>query len=262
LRAVVFCPHDTPLPKMAQAVFFGAHLIRVRGHYSEINAMYRQLIGAGQVKWYDCGTDNPFRYEGKKTYAYEIAQALAWRAPDRIVQPAAGGMSLAKTWKGFNELRRLGWCEGLPKMTVAQSAACGPIARAFERRETTIAPVQRGATIASAVAAADPGLLGQRALDAVRASGGAAAAVSDDEVRQAMRDLASEGLFVEPSGSVGLAALRRLAASGVVGRDESVVCVLTGSGFKDFDRVLDMVSIPERVVAGFDEMVAAAMEAA
>lgn len=262
LRAVVFCPHDTPVPKMAQAIFFGATLIRVRGHYSEINAMYRRLIGTGEVKWYDCGTDNPFRYEGKKTYAYEIAQALGWQAPDRIVQPAAGGMSVAKAWKGFNELRRLGWCDGLPKMTVAQVAACGPIARAWENGEPTIAPVARGPTIASAVAAADPGLLGQRALDAIRASGGAAAAVTDDEIRQAMRDLASEGLFIEPSGSVAVAALRKLVANGRVGRDERVVCVLTGSGLKDFERVLEMVTIPERVVTGFDEMLLAAKEAA
>lgn len=262
LRAVVFCPHDTPLPKMAQAIFFGATLIRVRGHYSEINAMYRRLIGTGHVKWYDCGTDNPFRYEGKKTYAYEIAQALGWQAPDRMVQPAAGGMSVAKTWKGFNELRRLGWCDGLPRMTVAQAAACGPIARAWERGDTTIAPVARGATIASAVAAADPGLLGQCALDAIRASDGAATGVTDDEIRRAMRDLASEGLFVEPSGSVAVAALRKLVVSGRVERDERVVCVLTGSGFKDFERVLEMVTIPERVVAGFDEMLEAAREAA
>jgi threonine synthase len=262
LRAVVFCPHDTPLPKMAQAIFFGARLIRVRGHYSEINAMYRRLIRTGRLKWYDCGTDNPFRYEGKKTYAYEIAQALGWRAPDRIVQPAAGGMSLAKTWKGFNELQRLGWCDGLPKMTLAQAAACGPIARAWEQGDATIAPVERKATIASAVAATDPGLLGQRALNAVRASNGLAVAVTDEEIRRAMRDLASDGLFIEPSGSVSVAGLRRLVESGRVAREESVVCVLTGSGFKDFERVLEMVSIPDRVVSGFDEMLAAAMEVA
>ncbi len=115
LQSVVFCPKDTPRPKMAQAVFFGARLIRVDGHYSQINAMYRRLIASGRVKWYDCGTDNPFRYEGKKTYAYEIAQDLGWRVPDRVLHPAAGGMSLVKTWKGFNELRTLGWVDRLPK---------------------------------------------------------------------------------------------------------------------------------------------------
>ena len=92
LRSVVFCPKDTPVPKMAQAVFFGARLIRVDGHYSQINAMYRRLISSGRVDWYDCGTDNPFRYEGKKTYAYEIAQDLGWRVPHRVLHPCAGGM--------------------------------------------------------------------------------------------------------------------------------------------------------------------------
>jgi threonine synthase len=262
LRSVVFCPHDTPVPKMAQAVFFGARLIRVRGHYSEINAMYRRLIASGQVRWYDCGTDNPFRYEGKKTYAYEIAQRLGWRAPDRILHPAAGGMSLAKTWKGFNELKRLGWVDALPKMTLVQGAGCAPMVRAWETGAPTITPVEKQPSLASALAAADPGLLGARALEAVRASAGAAAAVTDDEIRAAIRDLAGEGLFIEPSGAVTLAALRRLVAAGRVHREESVVCVLTGSGFKDFERIVEMVQIPTEVVTGYDAMAAAASEVA
>jgi threonine synthase len=262
LRSVVFCPHDTPVPKMAQAIFFGARLIRVRGHYSEINAMYRRLIGSGEVKWYDCGTDNPFRYEGKKTYAYEIAQALGWRAPDRILHPAAGGMSLAKTWKGFNELKRLGWVDALPKMTLVQGAACAPMVRAWETGAPTIAPVDKQPTIAGALAAADPGLLGVRALEAVRASRGAAAAVTDSEIRAAMRDLAGEGLFIEPSGAVTLAALRRLVAAGQVDPAESVVCVLTGSGFKDFERIVEMVEIPDHVVTGYEAMLGAARQVA
>jgi threonine synthase len=165
LRSVVFCPWDTPLPKMAMAVFFGARLIRVRGHYSEINAMYRRLIGSGRVKWYDCGTDNPFRYEGKKTYAYEIAQALGWKAPDRVLHPAAGGMSLVKTWKGFNEFQTLGWVDRVPAMTVVQAAACAPIVAAWEGGAPAVTPVTRQPTVATALAAADPGLLGHRTLD-------------------------------------------------------------------------------------------------
>jgi threonine synthase len=224
--------------------------------------MYRRLIASKIVKWYDCGTDNPFRYEGKKTYAYEIAQSLGWRAPDRILHPAAGGMSLAKTWKGFHELKRLGWVDAVPKMTVVQGAACAPLVHAWTTGAAAIAPVEKGATIVSALAAADPGLLGARALAAVRESGGAAAAVTDDEVRAAMRDLASEGLFIEPSGAVTLAGLRTLVRDGHVHADESVVCVLTGSGFKDFDRIVEMVEIPTEVISGYDAMVSAAKRVA
>jgi threonine synthase len=214
------------------------------------------------VKWYDCGTDNPFRYEGKKTYAYEIAQRLGWRAPDRVLHPAAGGMSLAKTWKGFNELKTLGWVDTLPRMTMVQGAACAPMVRAWETGAPTIEPVERGATIASALAAADPGLLGARTLQAVRESGGAAAAVSDAEIREAMLDLAREGLFIEPSGAVTLAGLRRLVRAGYVDAGESVVCVLTGSGFKDFERIVEMVEIPSEVVNGYEAMLKVAEQVA
>ena len=258
LGSVVFCPKDTPVPKMAQAVFFGARLIRVDGHYSQINAMYRRLIASGRVKWYDCGTDNPFRYEGKKTYAYEIAQDLGWRVPDRVLHPAAGGMSLVKTWKGFNELRALGWVDRLPKMTVVQAARCAPIVDAWKRGLPRVAAIDKQSTVASALAAADPGLLGDRALEAVRASGGAGIAVDEAEILDAVRRLGREGLMIEPSGAVTVAAVLRGVADGSIDRDESVVCVLTGSGFKDFDRILDLVEIPSQVVSGFEAMLAEA----
>lgn len=258
LRSVVFCPKDTPVPKMAQAVFFGARLIRVDGHYSQINAMYRKLIGSGRVKWYDCGTDNPFRYEGKKTYAYEIAQELGWRAPDRVLQPAAGGMSVVKTWKGFNELRAIGWVDRLPKMTAVQAARCAPIVESWKNGLPRVAPVDKHATVASALAVADPGLLGDRTLEAIRASNGAAVGVEETEIMDAVRLLAQDGLMIEPSGAVTVAAVRRGVREGTIDRGESVVCVLTGSGFKDFDRILDLVEIPRQIVSGYEAMLAEA----
>lgn len=260
LRSVVFCPEDTPVPKVTQSLFFGANLIRVRGHYSQINAMYRRLIHSGVVRWYDCGTDNPFRYEGKKTYAYEIAEHLDWEIPDRIIHPANGGMSIVKTWKGFNELLTLGWTGRLPKMTAVQAAACDPIVRSFHAGAETVQPIEKGATIASALAGADPGLLGARTLVALRESNGDAVGVHDDETVDAMERLAREGMFIEPSGAVAIAGIRRLVAEKRASPDERVVCVVTGSGFKDFDRIADRVTIPEKVVHGFDELLAAARE--
>ena len=259
LESVVFCPEDTPIPKVTQSVFFGAKLIRVRGHYSEINAMYRRLIHSGSVNWYDCGTDNPFRYEGKKTYAYEIAEHFGWQVPDRVVHPANGGMSIAKTWKGFNEMRELGWIDCVPKMTLVQASNCDPIVRASLAGATTVAPIEKGQTIASALAGADPGLLGARALESVSKSGGAAIGVEDSETIEAMTLLAKEGLFIEPSGAVAIAGLRRLVAMGKVGRDERVVCVVTGSGFKDFDRIAELVEIPDTIVSDYSEMLAQAI---
>ncbi len=259
LDSVVFCPDDTPIPKVTQALFFGAKLIRVRGHYSQINAMYRKLIHSGQVSWYDCGTDNPFRYEGKKTYAYEIAEHFGWQPPDRVVHPANGGMSVAKAWKGFRELQALGWTDRVPKMTLVQAANCDPIVRASDAGASTVAPITKGPTVASALAGADPGLLGARALEAVRESGGVAVGVEDRETFEAMEMLAREGLFIEPSGAVAIAGLRRLRAAGKVDADECVVCVVTGSGFKDFDAIASRVVIPDEVVSDYAELVAAAL---
>jgi len=260
LRSVVFCPQDTPTPKVAQALFFGARLVRVRGHYSEINAMYRRLIHSGKVRWYDCGTDNPYRYEGKKTYAYEIAQGLGWQAPDWVLQPAAGGMSIVKAWKGFNELRQLGWISGLPRLAGVQASACAPIVAAMEGGLPRVAAVRKEPTIASAIAVAHPGLLGDATLQSLRASKGAAAAVSDQDILEATRLLAQEGVFVEPSGAVTVAALPALMKRGTVGGGDRVVCVLTGSGFKDFERIQEMVTIPDRIVGDYGEMEALATE--
>lgn len=260
LASVVFCPDDTPIPKVTQALFFGANLIRVRGDYATINGMYRRLIHSGAVKWYDCGTDNPFRYEGKKTYAYEIVQQLGWEVPDRVIHPANGGMSITKAWKGFNELHRLGWIDRLPRMTAVQAEACDPIVRAWRAGTAEVAPIEKRPTIASALAGTNPGLLGARALEAIRASQGSAVGVSDPETIDAMKLLAREGQFIEPSGSVAIAGLRKLVAEGAISPDERVVCVVTGSGFKDFDRIADQVRIPQRIVDGYDEMVAAAAE--
>lgn len=259
LESVVFCPEETPIPKVTQALFFGARLIRVRGHYSQINAMYRRLIHSGSVNWYDCGTDNPFRYEGKKTYAYEIAEHFNWQVPDRMVHPANGGMSIAKTWKGFNELHKLGWIDRLPKMTLVQASNCDPIVRASHAGATKVEPVEKGPTIAGALAGADPGLLGARALEAVRKSGGTAIGVADSQTIEAMMLLAKEGLFIEPSGAVAIAGLKSLVTAGKVARDERVVCVVTGSGFKDFEPIAGRVTIPKEVVTDYSQMLAAAL---
>jgi threonine synthase len=129
---------------------------------------------------------------------------------------------------------------------------------AWARGDREVRGIEKRPTVASALAVADPGLLGNRALQTVYESHGAAVGVSDAEILEATRELGREGLLVEPSGAVTLAGLSRLVASGHIDRDESVVCVVTGSGFKDFERIAEMVRIPDRVVSGYDEMVAVA----
>ncbi len=254
LRSVVFCPWDTPLPKMAQALFYGADVIPVRGHYSQINAMYRRLIKSGKFRWYDCGTDNPYRYEGKKTYAYEIAANLGWKAPSMILHPAAGCMSIVKMWKGFQELQSLGLVDEAPALTACQAETCAPIVQAWRSGASTVGGVEKGSTVASAIAVASPGLLGNATLEAIRASKGRAVAVSDDRLLESWRELGRLGIFCEPSAAISVASAVQLAESGKLASDDVLVCVVTGSGFKDSDTLLKNVEVPKDVAESYEDL--------
>jgi len=232
LRSIVFCNTSTPKEKILQTLAYGAKVIRVEGDYTAVNAFYKALLKSPDLHWYDCGTSNPYRYEGKKTYAYEIAEALDWQPPDRVVHPANGGMSLAKTYKGFCELRALGLIDRVPHMTVVQAEGYDPIVQAA-RRNTEMVPTAGGPTLAGALAGRDPGDLGLLALRAVRDSAGTGMTVNDQEIAAAVEQLGRDGLFIEPSGAVAIAGLRKLVQQSVIDPEEKVVCVLTGSGFKD-----------------------------
>jgi threonine synthase len=258
IASVVFCPLDTPFPKIAQALFYGARVIRVKGHFSEVNALYRRLLGSGKFRWYDCGTDNPYRYEGKKTYAYEIATTLGATVPTKIFHPAAGCMSIVKMWKGFEEMRQLGCAPGAPALVACQPQACAPLVKAFEAGETRVSAVSRGPTVAGALAFADPGDLGEWTLEAVRRSKGLAVAVSDEALLPAWRDLGRLGIFSEPSGAISLAAALELSRRRALSPDDVLVLNVTGSGFKDIESLLAHVEMPSTIVESFEEMQAEA----
>jgi threonine synthase len=258
IASVVFVPAETPLPKLAQALFYGAKVIRVRGHFSEVNALYRRLLARGEFQWYDCGTDNPYRYEGKKTYAYDIAAALADSFPTKILHPAAGCMSIVKMWKGFEEMRHLGLAPGSPSLVACQPEACAPIVKAWKAGEKSVSAVAKGKTVASALAFADPGDLGDATLDALRRSNGFAVAVPDDELLAAWKDLGRLGIFSEPSGAIGLAAALAFSREGMLDRDDVLVLNVTGTGFKDLDSVLANVEVPARIVESYEELEAEA----
>lgn len=250
MKSVVFCPYDTPAPKLEQALFYGAELVRVAGHYSQVNAMYREMVASRKYHWYDCGTDNPFRYEGKKTYAYEIAVNMGFKTPTYLLQPAAGGMSIAKAWKGFNEFRYLGLIEELPKLVACQAEACGPIADALEAGLDYVPEVEKGATVASAIAVSNPALLGNETLRAVQESGGCGVKVSDKELLKVWRRLGRAGVFCEPSSAVSVASAYQLAEKNRLKSTDVLVAVVTGTGFKDGASLSANVRIPEEAVEG------------
>src|SRR5262245_42040993 len=151
----------------------------------------------GPLGWYDVSTlKEPYRIEGKKTMAYELAEQMGWRWPEWIVYPAGGGTGLIGMWKAMEELELIGWMKpsGRPRMVVVQAAGCAPIVRAYDAGDERAEPWQAATTIADGLRV--PRAIGDfLMLRAVRESGGTALAVSDDSMIEGMRELgAREGI--------------------------------------------------------------------
>ena len=230
MRAVVLVPESTAPEKVAQAATYGATIVRFRGSFEEAHALYRESLKT--FGWYDCLSSNPFRLEGKKTYAHETWQDLG-TVPDWTFHPTSGGTGLAATWKGFRELQALGWTQALPRLGLVQAAAAAPIVQAFERNLEDIPAVKAGHTVAESIKVGRPSSMAWRALKAVRESGGRCVAVTDDEILRAQALLAQKaGILGEPTGAASLAAAIKLRQEGVLRPTDLVVCMMTGHGLK------------------------------
>jgi threonine synthase len=248
LRSFVFIPADLEQGKVVTTAVYGGNVVAIDGNYDAVNRLCAEL--AGTYPWAFVNVNVRTYYaEGSKTLAFETAEQLGWEAPDHVVVPAASGSLLTKVRKGFDELAKVGLLDREPAVRVsgAQAAGCSPIATAWIEGSDTIRPV-RPSTIAKSLAIGNPAD-GYFALDAVRQTGGALAAVTDDEIVDAMKLLArTEGIFAETAGGVTIASLRRLAAEGVVRPDERVVVYITGHGLKTLDAVVPTVG-PTAVIA-------------
>ena len=232
LEAHIFMPADTPRANVIECEQTGAHVTLMQGLITDCGAeVARRKEAEG---WFDVSTlKEPYRVEGKKTLGYELAEQLNWTLPDVIIYPTGGGTGLIGMWKAFAEMEELGWIDSRrPRMVTVQAAGCAPIVRAFEQGERFAAEFPNAATTASGLRV--PKAIGDfLILDALRASGGTAVAVTDEELIAATREIgAAEGVFCAPEGAACLPALKKLLAAGQVQKDERVVLFNTGAGVK------------------------------
>jgi threonine synthase len=235
LTAYIVMPQEAPAVNKAEVVAYGARAYEIDGVITDAGRVVRELApGRG---WFDLSTlREPYRVEGKKTMGYEIAEALGWRLPDVVVYPAGGGTGLVGIWKAIAELAALGWVgPRRPRMIAVQAAGCAPIVRAWEDGRDHAAPVPNPHTLAPGLRV--PAAVGDYLmLRAVRESGGAAVAVTDDEILAAMRDLAAtEGVLAAPEAAATVAALAQLSTRRLLWPEDEVVLLLTGSGLKYAD---------------------------
>lgn len=235
LPCIVCIPSHTSPSKVAQARAHGAELLLIDGNFSN---SYRKAREIARESGYVNTTStflNPYNLEGDKMVAYELLEQLG-RVPEAILVPTGSGPLVAGVMKGFEELRRQGKTDSLPKMVAVQVESCAPIVEAFDRGEKEVRAWTRKIRTA-AQGISDP-LIGYAGdgtytLDIVRRSGGWAIALNEDEVAESVSLLATrEGFYLEPTGAVGLGAYMKLRASGRLAADALTVCMLTGHGLK------------------------------
>jgi threonine synthase len=258
-RSVVVIPSNLEAGKTVTTATYGGTLLAVEGSYDDVNRLCSELIGEAITA--DWGFVNvnlrPYYAEGSKTLGYEVAEQLGWRLPQQVVVPIASGALLTKIDKGFRELVSLGLVEDAPyRVFGAQAAGCSPVAQAFDNGWDAVKPVKPD-TIAKSLAIGNPAD-GPYALDVVRRTGGAIAAVSEEEIVEGIRLLAeTEGIFAETAGGVTIATMRRLIADGRLDPTADTVVYNTGDGLKTLDAVADHVSVTATVRPRLDEALAA-----
>ncbi|HEX2914342.1 MAG TPA: threonine synthase [Chloroflexia bacterium] len=232
IPAAVMMPVDAPLINKLETAATGAKTWLVQGLINDAGRILK--ANADRYGWFDLSTlKEPYRVEGKKTLGYEVAEQMNWEVPDVIIYPTGGGTGLVGMWKAFAEMEELGWIGSKrPRMVVAQATGCAPIVRAFEQGTEFAQPWENAQTGSSGirvpVAIAD-----YLILQAVRDSGGTCVAVTDDEMREDMIELASsEGIYPAPEGAATLSVLKHLLKENLVSPEEKVVLFNTGTGAK------------------------------
>ena len=232
MEAVVICPAETPEINIRETAAYGARVWVADGQIDECGRLIRE--GAADGRWFDCSTlKEPYRMEGKKVMGFERVEQLGWKVPDAIFYPTGGGTGLIGMWKAFDELEAAGLIGSeRPRMYAIQAAGCAPIVRAFERGDEFAERWEGAATVATGIRV--PSAVGDfLILRAVRESGGTAIAVEEQDILQAVEDVArDDGMLLCPEGGAVLAGWRRALQRGLVARNESVLLFNCANGNK------------------------------
>ena len=228
ITAHIFMPQDTPAFNKETCQLAGANVTLIDGLINDAGRIVAER--KAREGWFDVSTlKEPYRVEGKKTMGFELAEQFGWELPDVIIYPTGGGTGIVGMWKGFAELEAIGWIgKKRPRFISVQSTGCAPIVKAWEEGATEATPWQNAHTVASGLRV--PQAIGDfLILEAIRKSNGAAIAVSDEAIREAMQLLpTTEGLLTCPEGAATVAALKQLVANGMIEPAERVVLFNTG----------------------------------
>src|SRR6266566_2986522 len=251
LPCYIFVPYNAPRAKVVQLLMCGATVFAVNGTYDDAFDLCIEACDA--FGWYNRNTGyNPYLVEGKKTVGLEIAEQLAWQVPDTVLVPTGDGCIISGVYRGFEDFYLLGMIERIPRLVAVQAEGSPAIVRALEGDSVVRACEAR--TIADGISVGLP-RNGAMAVRHIRASGGFGVTVTDAEILAAEKELARlTGVFAEPSGAASYAGLLRLLDEGKVARDERVVLLVTGSGLKSIDVVVETAGSAMPIAKGAEGM--------
>jgi threonine synthase len=237
LRSLVLIPEGKiAWGKLSQAMDYGALTCQVKADFDGCLRVLTEIVKQAPI--YLLNSVNPYRLEGQKTPAFEIAEALDWNVPDHLIVPGGNLGNSSALGKGFRELRELGLVARLPRISVIQAEGANPLVRSLrDSHGATLEPVEAH-TRATAIRIGNPASW-RKAARVIEESGGWCLDVTEAEIAMAKAEIGAEGLGCEPASAVTLAGLKKLRAQGVVRSGETVVLVLTGHTLKDADYTID-----------------------
>jgi len=228
----IYVPQYTSPGKLIQIQAYGATLKRVEG--SREKTAEKAMEAASKIP-YASHCWNPFFLHGTKTFAFEVWEQMDWRAPDTLVLPIGHGTLFLGAYIGFKELKTAGMIKRIPKMVGIQSASCAPLYQAFKKGWRETRPIEKVETIAEGIAIADP-VRGRQILEAIRETGGEVLAVTEKEIKVALKEMGRKGHFIEPTSSATIAGLKKYLRK--KRQNETVVSTLTGMGLKSAGKML------------------------
>jgi threonine synthase len=231
-------PKDVPENNLKECMYMGAKIYLVDGLIGDAAEIVKRL--SKNHGWFDVSTNKqPYRFEGYKAMALEIAEQFCWDLPDNILFPTGGGEGVIGLWKGFKELTELGWTEKIPRLIVVQSSGCAPLVKAYTNKEPEVKePWKNAETIAAGLRVPQP-YASYLVLRAIKETKGMAVAVDDEEIISSMKAFFKMGIYACPEAASTLAASNKLASEGVLDLNEETLLYLTGNAMKYFD-VIEM----------------------
>jgi len=237
LRSLVLIPDGKiAWGKLSQAMDYGAVTCQLKTDFDGCLTLLTQIVKEAPI--YLLNSVNPYRLEGQKTPAIEIAEAFDWNVPDHLIVPGGNLGNSSALGKGFKELHELGLVARMPRISVIQAAGANPLTRSFEANKGTALEPVEAHTRATAIRIGNPASW-RKAARAIQETGGWCLDVTEAEIAIAKAEIGAEGLGCEPASAVTLAGLKKLRANGAVRSNETVVLVLTGHTLKDADYTID-----------------------